>query len=74
LSGNRTEGSCSKSPASREAPEARIDVVIYRIKTSVCPSAKVAEFQKGQSSSKPRTHGLDSRTETIWLKVAVKSS
>lgn len=50
--------------APREAPEARIDAVNYRIKIPVCPSAEVAEFQWGESSSKPRTHGFDSRMET----------
>lgn len=50
--------------APRKAPEARIDAVNYRIKIPVCPSAEVAEFQWGESSLKPRTHGFGSRMET----------
>lgn len=52
--------------APREAPEARIDAVNYRIKIPVCPTTGVAEFQWGQSSLKPRTRGFDSRMETGW--------
>lgn len=50
--------------APREAPEARIDAVNYRIKIPVCPSAEVAEFQLEESSSKPGTHSFDSRMGT----------
>lgn len=74
MSGNKPRGPCSESLAPREAPEVRISAIIYRIKTPLCPSGEVAGFQWREGGSEPRTHGLDGRTETVWLKVAVKSS